>query len=712
MAIDLEEYIRNLERAGGQTIGPGPGAAQAARQQEQRGGRFVSDVAASISPPIFPDIRPVEDQTGLPAALALVGGVAPFVAPEARLIRPIAQLGKPGTTARALLPSLAGSSAGSALGTFGEAGLTGKNVFTTDFGKQLIGNLVENAAWDLGGNLSVIVGGKALKVGKEQLSKFGGGDPATTDPRLAAQRFFSEKGATLTRGQLTGDTTTQIIENIIKGGPSGTAAFAKQTEGVKTALTQGVQDVKNTLQTSDSFKQALATEQPLTLAAGENFQGLITTARDAFKDKYRPFYQSLTQNNGVYVDLRGVKKLAQQEYDQLAKSKFKGAAGERKAVLDDVLAQDDFVEFGVAHDLRSNFSGSANDLVQPGKGTTTKGAAYSKYSSNFEKAMDDAVQLAADTPQRRAALEKRKMQYVPVAPGQRTTVSTGPEQFNPFVVETPLSKDTITEYNRVKGLYKEGQNSLFNETIVTAMQQSPSKVGSYLADLTEAEKFTDLYKALSAVDTYVGQAGKESAGALGNLKYSFLETNLSTPEKILKFNQNLNENPDLKKAFYKLYRNEAPKIQEILNAADIGLTRETAGASYLRTRGASVAFTGAAGTLGYLALPEDVQNRIGENLPQSLATAGAIILTPRLLAKASTNKEAMDALAGLAKASKQPKIAGATAAKIVDQLNKSGIIDSEYITEIDNLFNKPQQQEQTPTTSSIDLERYIQELGQ
>jgi hypothetical protein len=675
MAIDLEEYIRNLERAGGQTIGPGPGAAQAARQQEQRGGRFVSDVAASISPPIFPDIRPVEDQTGLPAALALVGGIAPFVAPEARLIRPIAQLGKPGTTARALLPSLAGSSAGSALGTFGEAGLTGKNVFTTDFGKQLIGNLVENAAWDLGGNLSVIVGGKALKVGKEQLNKFGGGDPATTDPRLAAQRFFSEKGATLTRGQLTGDTTTQIIENIIKGGPSGTAAFAKQTEGVKSAITQGVQDVKNTLQTSDTFKQALATEQPLTLAAGENFQGLITTARDAFKDKYRPFYQSLTQNNGVYVDLRGVKKAAQQEYDQLAKSKFKGAAGERKEVLDAVLTQDDFVEFGVAHDLRSNFSGSANDLVQPGKGTTTKGAAYTKYAVNFEKAMDDAVQLAADTPQRRAA-------------------------------------DTINEYNRVKGLYKEGQNSLFNETIVTAMQKSPSKVGAYLADLTEAEKFTDLYKALSAVDKYAGQAGKESTEALGNLKYSFLETNLSTPEKILKFNQNLNDNPDLKKAFYKLYRNEAPKIQEVLNAADIGLTRETAGASYLRTRGASVAFTGAAGTLGYLALPEDVQNRIGENLPQSLATAGAIILTPRLLAKASTNKEAMDALAGLAKASKQPKIAGATAAKIVDQLNKSGIIDSEYITEIDNLFNKPQQQEQTATPSSVDLERYIQELGQ
>jgi hypothetical protein len=682
MAIDLEEYIRNLERAGGQTIGPGPGAEAAAQAQERRAGRFTSDIAAAISPPVFPDIRPVGDETGLPAGLAIAGGLAPFVAPEARLIRPIAQLGREGTAARALLPSLVGSSIGSALGTFGEAGITGKNIFSTEFGKQVIGNLVENAAWDVGGNLSVIVGGKALKIGKDQLSKFGGSSSDVTDPRIAAQRFFSQKGATLTRGQLSGDTTTQIIENIIKGGPSGAEAFAKQTEGIKSALTQGVQDVKNTLQTSDSFQKALQTGEPLTLAAGENFQGLITTARDAFKDKYRPFYQGLTQNNGVYVDLRGVKQAAKQEYDQLAKSKFKGAAGERKAVLDDVLAQDDFVEFGVAHDLRSNFSGSASDLVQPGKATTTKGAAYTKYAVAFERAMDDAV----------------------LSPGKT------PGQFETF--KTQLTKDTVDEYNRIKALYKEGQNALFNETIITAMQKQPSKVGQYLADLTEAEKFTDLYKALAAVDKYAAQTGKESAEALGNLKYSFLETNLSTPEKVLKFSQNINDNPDLKKAFYKLYRSEAPKIQEILNAADVGLTRETAGASYLRTRGTSVALTGTAGVAGYLALPEDVQNRIGENLPQSLATAGAIILTPRLLAKASTNREAMDALAGLAKASKQPKIAGATAAKIADQLNKSGIIDSEYITEINNLFNQPQQATQQPTTGGVDLERYIQERGQ
>ncbi len=682
MAIDLEEYIRNLERAGGQTIGPGPGAEAAAQAQERRAGRFTSDIAAAISPPVFPDIRPVGDETGLPAGLAIAGGLAPFVAPEARLIRPIAQLGREGTAARALLPSLVGSSIGSALGTFGEAGITGKNIFSTEFGKQVIGNLVENAAWDVGGNLSVIVGGKALKIGKDQLSKFGGSSSDVTDPRIAAQRFFSQKGATLTRGQLSGDTTTQIIENIIKGGPSGAEAFAKQTEGIKSALTQGVQDVKNTLQTSDSFQKALQTGEPLTLAAGENFQGLITTARDAFKDKYRPFYQGLTQNNGVYVDLRGVKQAAKQEYDQLAKSKFKGAAGERKAVLDDVLAQDDFVEFGVAHDLRSNFSGSASDLVQPGKATTTKGAAYTKYAVAFERAMDDAV----------------------LSPGKT------PGQFETF--KTQLTKDTVDEYNRIKALYKEGQNALFNETIITAMQKQPSKVGQYLADLTEAEKFTDLYKALAAVDKYAAQTGKESAEALGNLKYSFLETNLSTPEKVLKFSQNINDNPDLKKAFYKLYRSEAPKIQEILNAADVGLTRETAGASYLRTRGTSVALTGTAGVAGYLALPEDVQNRIGENLPQSLATAGAIILTPRLLAKASTNREAMDALAGLAKASKQPKIAGATAAKIADQLNKSGIIDSEYITKINNLFNQPQQATQQPTTGGVDLERYIQERGQ
>ena len=664
--IDWQEYIRNLERAGGQTIGPGPGAEAAAQAQERRERGFVTNVAASLSP--LPDVR---GEGTLPAALGIVGGVIPAVRPIAALERVAA--GAPAVT-RPFIPSLIGSTAGTVAGTGAEALLGGFGA--QQFGQNLVSNVLENAAWDVGGNLIATVGGKTFKIAKNVFS------PSAinkADPRIAAQEFLSGRGATLTRSQLTGDEIARSVEEVAKGGFASGGAFKAQQEGVEKAISQGVREVKDTLQTSDAFRQAILTEEPFTRAAGENFQNLISTARTEFKDRYRPFYQGLTESNGVFVDLRGVKQQAQQEYDRLEKSKFKGAAGERKTVLEDVLAQDDFVDFGVAHDLRSNFSGSASDLVQPGKATTTKGAAYTKYAVAFEKAMDDAV----------------------LAPGTKAG------QFGTF--QTQLSKDVVDEYNKVKRLYKQGQNSLFNETIATAMDLQPSKVGAFLADLSESEKFTDLAKAMTAVDEYVKKQGVDSATLLNDVKYSFLEKNLSTPEKTAAFARKLDEDTDLKSSFYKLFRSEANQLKQVLNAADIGLESGGSRATYLRNKivGAGV---GGASVLGYLALPEDVQSRIEDKLPSAIASAGAIIITPRLLAKASTNKEAMNALAGLSKTTNQPRYGGAVAAKLVDQLNKSGIIDSEYINEVNSFFN-PQAEPQTttpqPSSGAINWEEYI-----
>lgn len=663
--IDWQEYIRNLERAGGQTIGPGPGAEAAAQAQERRERGFVTGVAASLSP--LPDVR---GEGALPTALGIVGGVIPAVRPIAALERVAA--GAPAVT-RPFIPSLVGSTAGTVAGTGAEALLGGFG--TQQFGQNLVSNVLENAAWDVGGNLLATVGGKTFKIAK---SVFSPSAVNKADPRIAAQEFLSGRGATLTRSQLTGDEIARSVEEVAKGG-FAVGAFRAQQEGVEKAISQGVQEVKDTLQTSDAFRQAILTEEPFTRAAGENFQNLISTARTEFKDRYRPFYQGLTESNGVFVDLRGVKQQAQQEYDRLAKAKFAGASADRKTVLEDILKQEDYVDFGVAHDIRSNFSGAAADLKQPGKGPTTKEAAYSKYSNAIETAMDNAVLL--------------------------TQTKAG--QIGTF--QSKLSKDTIDEYNKVKRLYKQGQNSLFNETIATAMDLQPSKVGAFLADLSESEKFTDLAKAMSAVDEYVKKQGADSATLLNDVKYSFLEKNLSTPEKTAAFARKLEEDKDLKSSFYKLFRSEANQLKQVLNAADIGLESGGSRATYLRNKivGAGV---GGASVLGYLALPEDVQSRIEDKLPSAIASAGAIIITPRLLAKASTNKEAMNALAGLSKTTSQPRYGGALAAKLVDQLNKSGIIDSEYINEVNSFFN-PQAEPQTtiPQSSSgaINWEEYI-----
>jgi hypothetical protein len=663
--IDWQEYIRNLERAGGQTIGPGPGAEAAAQQQARREQQFVTGVAGSISP--LPDVR---GEGALPSALGIIGGVIPAVRPIAALERVAA--GAPAVT-RPFIPSLVGSTAGTVAGTGAEALLGGFGA--QQFGQNLVANVLENAAWDVGGNLIATVGGKTFKIAKNVFSPSA---VNTADPRIAAQEFLSGRGATLTRSQLTGDEIARSVEEVAKGG-FAVGAFRAQQAGVEKAVSQGVQEVKDTLQTSDAFRQAILTEEPFTRAAGENFQNLISTARTEFKDRYRPFYQGLTESNGVFVDLRGVKQQAQQEYDRLAKAKFAGASADRKTVLEDILKQEDYVDFGVAHDIRSNFSGAAADLKQPGKGPTTKEAAYNKYSSAIETAMDNAVLL--------------------------TQAKAG--QVGTF--QAKLSKDTIDEYNKVKRLYKQGQNSLFNETIATAMDLQPSKVGAFLADLSESEKFTDLAKAMSAVDEYVKKQGADSATLLNDVKYSFLEKNLSTPEKTAAFARKLEEDKDLKSSFYKLFRSEANQLKQVLNAADIGLESGGSRATYLRNKivGAGV---GGASVLGYLALPEDVQSKIEDKLPSAIASAGAIIITPRLLAKASTNKEAMNALAGLSKTTSQPKYGGALAAKLVDQLNKSGIIDSEYINEVNSFFNpttEPQTTTPQPSSGAINWEEYI-----
>lgn len=649
--INWDEYLSNLEKAGGQQIGPGPGAEKAAQEAERRQQRLQSDISAALS--VFPDIRPQGDQTGLPAAFGIAGGLLPFVAPQTRVGRSLTALGA-GTRAAPYLPSLAGSTIGTVFGTAAEEAVLPRPFVASNFAKQLAGNVVENAAWDVGGNLVFNIGGKAFKVAKNTFGNASG----QVDPRVAVQEWLSARGGTLTRSQLTGSVTTRTLEEAAKGGFGG-EAFRTQQAGVEKAITQGLQEVKDTLNTSDAFKLALAADEPFTRAAGENFKELIETARGAFKDRYRPFYQSLTEQNGVFVDLRGVKAKALDEYNRLSKIKdAKGATKDRLDVLESVIAQNDLIDFGTAHTLRSDFFASADDLSQPGKATTSKQQIYTKYASEFEKAMDDAV----------------------LAPGRR------PGQFGTF--KSPLTQQTVDEYNRIKNLYKQGFNSLYNETITSAMQQAPSKVGAYLADLSESEKFTDLFRAVGAIDEYVKKAGVEGEQLINDVKYSFLEKNLATPDMVTRFSTALKQDKDMNSAFFKMFRNEAPQLKQIINAAELGL-QEGSQASYLRNRAIGGTGITIAGIAGAFLLPDEVQEKLSNAIPQLAATAGVFIVTPRLIARATTNKDAMDALAGLAKASNQPRYGGAATAKIIDSLNKSEIIDSEYLTSVNNIFNAP-----------------------
>jgi hypothetical protein len=607
---------------------------------------------------------PISATTPFPEALGLLGGIG------GALLTRSPTGGRVGQTAgqafaRTLFPSLAGSTVGTAFG------LGAESLFQPVTGGRAAGALLENAAWDVGGNLVFAFGGKTIRLGKDALDSLGITRAGTfDDARVAAQQYLSQRGGTLTRGQLTNRPFDAFVENIAESG-TGAPLFTKQQEGVRTAVSKGVEELKGTLQTSPTFTAALKADEPLSRAAGENFQSLINTARADFKDKYRPFYESLSKDFNVFVDMSPVKAAAQSELDRIARIKDIPANADRKAVLEQIIKQDNAIEFGAAHDLISSFKGAAQDALVPGAGTTSKGQAYTKFAKQVEDQMDSVIDLS----------------------------------------KSKLGDDLVSQYKQVQTKYREGMEGLYNETITEAMKLSPSKTGAYIFDLAETEKSTDLFKAITQVDKYAAQAGPEaSKQVLGDFKYGFLNQAFSSPEKVQAFASKITKGSDnyddeLNKAFFKLFKNEANDIKDILNAANIGLDAAGTGqGTYLRNKGLLAGTAVLGGGVGYIVAPEGVT----EKLPDILATAGVFLITPRLLAKAATNKDAVSALADLSRASSNPKFGGAAAAKLVDRLNASGIIDSEFINEVNTFLNSPDaRQTGTATQPTAPVENRI-----
>jgi hypothetical protein len=187
------------------------------------------------------------------------------------------------------------------------------------------------------------------------------------------------------------------------------------------------------------------------------------------------------------------------------------------------------------------------------------------------------------------------------------------------------------------------------------------------------------------------------------LRYGYLNKMLATPEDVAAFGKKLKD-PTFKEPFNYLFSNPQQRkaVEELANAANFG-TETFQGSSALRTRGITTAIgaaeTAALGAGAYFLLPKDITDKL--DVTNSALSAGILYLAPKMVSRALTSKEGMDALAMLSKAQKNPKFAGAASAKIADMMNKSGIINSEYLSASDAWFHGGQQgqsQQQAPQT--------------
>jgi len=685
-----------------QEMKAGPSREEEARKQQELNLTRMA-LAGALTP------LPVEMASNLPQTGGLLGGLAALAFPEARLLSPITRLTQAApAVARPFIPSLAGSTVGTTLGTLLEQSVQNKDIFSTETGKKLLLNNIENAAFDVGGNLVFGFGGKAIRLGKDQLEQAGitKGLFETEEgaARKAAQEWLSSREGTLTRGQLTGNLGTQTAEGTLKF-TSGGEAFAQQQAGVKKALDQGINDVKNTLETSDAFQLALKQGDPTQMAVGDRWKDAIAEADKAMKTKYRPVYEQMEQQgDGLLVNMTSLKSAAKDELDRLNKGNMiSSSANDKRNVLNQILAQDDKISFSTAHDLRSEFLASARDATKEGQAANTLEAWYKKYAKGLQNNMTDVAVITFGSKEQKELARKLGLgggvdQPSGLREGQFKDYNIESlEKFNlPTTQANAANNQLLKDYFNAQKSYANAMEGFYNGTMQQIIKSEPEEVGKYLFNVEYPSRLKAVSNAVVEMQKYLPP--EKSKGLLGELQLGYLKKVFGEPDGVLKFTKNL-QDETFKEGFNYLFRDATinKKLLDIANAAKYGL-EETSGSTVLRSKMIGAVAGTVIGGGAYLSFPNEVSN----NLLPTIGNLGALYLTPRLIARSLTSKAEMDALAMLAKAQNNPKYAGAAGAKIANMLNKSGIIDNEYLTEVNQMIYGKQEQQPVVSPKGID----------
>lgn len=549
---------------------------------------------------------------------------------------------------RPYLPSLFGSSVGTAVGTGLEQAIGGGFV-----PKQFAQNLAENAIWDVGGNLVFRVGGQSIKLTKEALQKVGIGQKDIPEAQLAAQRFLSQSnqpGATLTRAQLLQTPGELATERVARGG-TGATIFGEQEQAVKKAVEQGKQNFFDKLDVDPEFTAILGTGRSADYAAGSSFKTAVDKGYDLLQQEVNPFYASLSQTGKkVTVNFEPIKKTAQSLLDEAAEMSVSGKAG--SALTEEVAAElravadiKGTITFQQAHQFKSNLLARIRELD-----------AQEVKPTNLLRVLTSTVQQ----------LEKR--------------MDEGAKLLDPVLKQ---------EYDKVSQFYRESISDLYPQTIIKALKQNPERVGESLFRVGNESEVLDTIKAARRIETLTAKTADpvKSEQILNSLRYGYLDGILSTFESTAKLAKDL-EDPTFARGFNALFPDEAQQkvLTGMSNAARI--TRESAEKvmgveSKTLGTGLQLATLASGGVAAYLSLDSNQQDKLKENVPASVLTGGIILLTPRLMAKAMTDPAAVNALAKITNPDKvDPAVYGAALTKLAGYWNNAGLFDNDYISNV------------------------------
>ena len=616
------------------------------------------------------------------SALPMIGGtigglLAPFLVPKP--LQPAATaIGRVG---QSTWPSVFGTGVGATLGSTLEQSLEGQSLTDPAVLQQIAEDAGEQMAWDAGGNLAFMGGAKMFGLGLQSVNSTLKALGITREnfpnlnPKEAlqlAQKFLSQRGATLTAGQYSGG-LRETIEGIVKG-PFTSRLFSNQQDAVATALMKGVDELKTKIPGTPEYRAQLGLIGDASWASGLSFSEALKQANNAVKNTVKPFYEKLdARGYGIQVDVTKIKEAANKILRPTQGSELPLALKQNQELLalSNLTGKESLASL---HAYRSQIT--ADIMKHDNPYEAVKPTVEKAQLIQIKKALDEAIDDAA-----------AKMMGGDAA--------------------------LVAEYRTVTDLVRESSENLFGETLKTALKNDPERVGKAIFADGNVKAILELRKAAkqASIATAEGKAlseGLERGSAefarrvrvlradppagvlnesqiLNNVRQGYIADMMDNPQAILKWANEIESNPNVRRTYKLLFEKDQLKfLDDLANAARKGLAPTDRGVGLtFQTIGQ---FSGA-GTLlfgpGIIAFTLNDENKddLAKAGLTSLLSGGALVLTQAQIAKAMTDKNAVDALAKLSKYSGRKTLGGAFSKMILQPLYDAGVFDLQSFSE-------------------------------
>jgi hypothetical protein len=447
---------------------------------------------------------------------------------------------------------------------------------------------LEEAAWDLGGNLVLKSAGKVLRFGADKL---GFTQKDAPDANIAAQKFLEQQGSSLPLSARTGSNVLAVLDRLSYT-PATFDIFNKKQKEISNALQSGSKDILTSLVKSPEFEQALRSNTSSQYASGEILQNFIKQGQDSLGKLVKPEYDKIFADQKSTISTFGLNSWAGAQLTKPASL----TAGQ-KSILNEIKMLPPNVDMQYMHDIRSRWLAENRDKYASATATEKDSRASKTISTLIEK-IDGAMDASA---------------------------------------KSTLDPDTYKNYLKVTNTYREGVQGLQSDAITKALTLNAEEVGGHLFKIGNETPIKDLYKSIAAAGTL---AKKPSNQIIDALRYGYLEAMVNTPENMLKFASDLEQNKAMKNTYDRLFSGTAQDkaIKAMNEGAKLGLV-DVKGlpiTQYQTVRaGAGVLAPTAAIASGYyFALTPEQQNNMKDNLGAAAIAAGGLLISQRSLAKA------------------------------------------------------------------------------